>query len=450
VEKAAGPLFFTSYATTAEDRGQVQRFHTDVQNEVHGRLGRHPGHEGVLKDPFPAQGPDPAVLGSRTLLALYSEAYLRGDDSARDWSVFRERVDRARRRTGQAPQALIGVVWRAEGLVLPLSVTRAGPVLNGWDRDGGTAGVADLLEDPGGLDAYRELVRQVADRLVAYADRQVPALSGEEAAAVPPRFGRSHAGRAPAAADVPDSRRVTLLCLTASRDRMRGLRGSLDGYGETPEDWRPFPHQTSESATGIVVRALSAYGVDDVTVRPLPAPAAPDAPDARSTPEQGSWSAVLLVDPWLASATSPEALREELAGWASLIGAVVVVMARGDEETSERTIELRRAVLHRVTHSGLQAPHHEAGSPQGLAHAVIGAVADMLATGSGASAEPLPSSPQHPRHEGVVEQGTQRTPETRAERLSRRRHERSTWLSPVAGLLPPLLLGTPGGNQAET
>jgi FxsC-like protein len=286
-------------------------------------------------------------------------------------------------------------------------------------------------------------VRQVAESLVADVARRLPAISGTDASAVPPRFGRRPATseRPAAATEVPDAQSVTLLCLAASRGRMTGLRRSLDGYGERPEEWRPFLHQTDETATGIVSNALRAYGVGEVAVRPVTAAEATDAGGARS--------AVLLVDPWLARAFSPEELRRELAGWVGVIGAVVVVMARGDEETKEQTIELRRAVLARVTHVGLQAPHHEAGSAQGLAHAVIGAVADMLTLGPGAPGAPAePLAPAHPRAEGPAELTA--TPETRAERLSRRRRERATWLSPVAGLLPPLLLGTSGGTQAET
>ncbi|MEO3749610.1 hypothetical protein [Streptomyces sp. B6B3] len=497
MERAAAPLFFTSYATKAEDRGQVQRFHVDVQAEVHALLGRHPGTDGLLKDPIPRQGPESAVLDCRVLLALYSESYLRATDSARDWAVFRERVERVLRRTGQSPQALIGVVWRAEALVLPRSVARAGPLLSGWGDVGGTVGVADLLADPAGLDGYRRLVRQVAERLVDAAARQVPAISAADAAAVPPRFGprrgeqadRRRAATAPErdpraasdprasgepggsrdSRDAPEARPITLLCLTGTRDRMVGLRASADGYGPSPEDWRPFLPQADEPAVAIVRRALAAYGLRNMTARQLPA-----RPETGPAPARPARSAVLLVDPWLASSLSAETLRTELAGWSSAIGAVVVVLARGDAETTRHTAELRAAVLARIINSGLQAPHHEAGSAQGLAHTVIGAVADMLALGPGAPAEPLdpaeplasttprqdaaprPATPD-PGRRAAPDQAADRTAsgrasrvETSAERLTRRRRERSSWLSPVAGLLPPLLYGTSGGKQAET
>jgi FxsC-like protein len=250
---------------------------------------------------------------------------------------------------------------------------------------------------------------------------------------------------------------------------MAGLRASADGYGPAHEDWRPFLPQTDEPAVAIVRRALAAYGLPEVTARQLPA-----RPETGPPPARPARSAVLLVDPWLASSLSAETLRTELAGWSSAIGAVVVVMARGDAETTRHTAELRAAMLARITHSGLQAPHHEAGSAQGLAHTVIGAVADMLALGPGAPAEPLASAeplapaarrPDAAPRSAAPDAGRRAAPdpaadrpspgrasraETSTERLNRRRRERSSWLSPVAGLLPPLLYGTSGGKQAET
>src|SRR4051794_32363364 len=100
------PLFYTSYATSAGDRGRVQRFHTDIQNELYSRLGRHPSGRGRLKRPEPAPVSEPAVLDCRTMLALYSDAYLSGEDSVQEWSIFSERMARHTRQTGRESQAL--------------------------------------------------------------------------------------------------------------------------------------------------------------------------------------------------------------------------------------------------------------------------------------------------------------------------------------------------------
>jgi FxsC-like protein len=195
-----GPLFYTSYASVGGDSGPVQRFHADVQREIHSRLGPGPRAEGRLKPAEPGAGPDPAALTCRSMLALYSAEYLRDARSARDWAVFHERMERRRRRTGEAPRSLVGVLWRTDGLVLPRVVAETGRLVDEPDDAGYQgSGVLGLLRagplaegprrDPAAGERYRGLVRRVASLLTEAARRPLPELPEDEGREVAPRFG---------------------------------------------------------------------------------------------------------------------------------------------------------------------------------------------------------------------------------------------------------------------
>ncbi len=457
------PLFFVSYASSTGDRGQAQRFHSDVQHEIHSLLGRGPETDGLLKRAAPRSGPDPAVLTCRAMIALYSAAYLRDGQCAAEWSIFLARMDREARRTGQRPASLIGVLWRPEGLVLPRIVADTGTILDDVGEGYGGLGALGLMCDPVGQEGYRLLVRRAAQQITRLAaGPPLPEMTESDSRASAPRFGPGRpastsaaqalrgrprarraappeptappppASRSPLTAlpDKPpaDRRHVIVALVTGERSRMAELRHCVAAYGDTAEDWRPFRPQDDESAVSIVQRALHACDIDRMTVMPLPpGPVVPDedtaAPAAAKDPADAAPGAagrpgarapvVVLVDPWMTADTTFPALWMQLRRHASYVAAVIVVLSRSDQETWGNATRLRRA-LARTPASELDAPHHEAGSAEALAHTVIGALAD---------ARPYtpPVIPGELSLEGPDE------------RLTRRQRERAAWATRQPG-----------------
>lgn len=282
----------------------------------------------------------------------------------------------------------------------------------------------------------------------------------------------------------PNARRHVIVVLaTGGRSRMEELRRSVSVYGETAQDWKPFRPQDEEPAVSIVRRALRACDIDRMTViplsasrtAPLPLHAAPPREPGTATDPgsaQEPWpapqseagrtpgtlpgpqtgrsprtaspppaaepvvgtsgpaaptSVVVLVDPWMAGDADFPTLWTQLRQHASSVAAVIVVLSRGDEETRVNAARLRRSFAH-TPELELDAPHHEAGSPESLAHTVLGALAD-------------------------VESATTYTPAVRAvdparessvERISRRQRERSAWVTREPGPLPSLSGLLPG------
>lgn len=433
---AVGPLFFTSHASGAGDRGSVQRFHADVQQEVHALLGRGGETLGVLKDVVPASSPDPAVLDCRAMLVLYSPEYLRDAQCVREWSLFRERLDRWELQTRGEPGSLVGVLWKTEGLALPQAVVSTGNIVGEAAAPGGQeSGVLRLQCEPPARDQYRTLVRRVAERLVRAAPGGPPGLSRADARRVEPRFAfyrpapptaepAFDCGRPVPGSDGPPPRVIVALA-TGTRARMETLRRSVAAYGDSPEEWRPFQPQSEEAAVSIVGRSLRSCGVERLTVVPLDAgePRPPSCADESSI-------VMLVVDSWMSEDASFPLLWRQLEDWGTGIAGVIVVLPLQDAESRVNIRGLREAMA-RTPARALGAPHHEVGSLQSLAYTVAGILADSSAGHRGpctAPDEPQPFPLESP-----------------SERRQRRRQEREGWIKQGERTLSALVSETAGG-----
>ncbi|MFF3662138.1 FxsC protein [Streptomyces olivochromogenes] len=421
-------MFYTSYAGSTGDRGPVQRFHADVQNEIYSVLGRHPRNEGSLQRAEPALGPDPAVLICRSLLVLYSADYLTDSQCALEWSVFRERMQRRLWRTGEPADALVGVLWRADSLVLPRAVAKTGQLLDDLGEGYQGPGVAGLQRDPSAWERYRRLVRRVAERLTRAARTPLPAMATTDSGTVEPYFGPAHEQRASRTASSPPpprrpgERHLVLALLAGTRAGMEGLRRSVDTYAETATEWRPFRPHSDETAAAIAGRAAHACGIERLTVVALD--------DTGTDPLRevdASAVVVVLVDPWMTGDSSLSVLWERLARSGARVAAVITVLPQFDEESHRNAGELREA-LARTPARQLGAAHHEAGTPGSLTHAMAAVIADAF-TDVGEEG-PLPGRANEPPLENT------------AERIVRKERERAGWLR-HRGPWPPLVSGTP-------
>ena len=424
---AVGPLFYTSYAGSTGDRGPVQRFHSDVQNEIYCMLGRRPRNDGSLQRAEPALGPDPDVLVCRSLLVLYSVDYLSDSQCALEWSVFRERMQRRLWRTGEPADALVGVLWRPDSLVLPRAVAETGQLLDDLGEGYQEPDVPGLQRDPSTWERYRRLVRRVAERLTRAARTPLPAMPAAESGTVEPYFGpaqprRTRRGQPPSQPPRPPARHLVVALLAGTRSEMERLRGSVDTYAETAQEWRPFRPQSDEPAAGIAGRAAYACGAERLTFVAL------DDTDADPLSEvEASAVVVVLVDPWLTGHPSFPVHWDRLMRLGARVAAVVTVLPRLDEESRQSADRLREA-LARTPARQLGASHHEAGSPDSLTHAMAAVMADVFADAR--EEDPLPDRAEEPPLENT------------AERIVRRERERAGWLR-HRGNWPPLVTGTP-------
>lgn len=115
------PYYYISHALPVPSDPWLQEFHTDVQTEMHRRLGPGPGHSGLLSEPCrghaTAEGQDwTPAMRCRTLLVLLTERYYKEPRTVRDLEVFRRRLLWGQHQTGERSPALVLVPWSTQGL----------------------------------------------------------------------------------------------------------------------------------------------------------------------------------------------------------------------------------------------------------------------------------------------------------------------------------------------
>lgn len=174
------PYFFVSHAVGGAGRRDVEDFHADLQTEIRGRTGREAGFDGVLADHRPtdlALGPPPdgPAMNCRCLVVLYSQEYFRSPSCSYDLSVFEERLNWRLHRTGDASVAPVGVVWHNAGLPSRLVEESALHTFAGGDYP--RRGVGQLIRDPAARGGYLRVLRAIADRVLAAADRTPPTMT---------------------------------------------------------------------------------------------------------------------------------------------------------------------------------------------------------------------------------------------------------------------------------
>jgi len=391
---AVGPLFYTSYASSAGDRGPVQRFHFDVQNEIYGLLGRHPRHEGRLQRASPSSGLDRAVLACRALLVLYSADYLTDRQCALEWAVFRHRMERRQWLTGGPMDALVGVLWRTDSLVLPRAVADTAPPLEDAGEGYQGPGVSELPNDTGARPRYRALVRRVAERLTRAARTPLPVMGEYDSTSVQPSFGpghEQHPRRPESSHPGSTENHLVLILLAGTRAAMEHLRESVDQYADVAEEWRPFRPYSEEPAADIACRTARAQGVDQLTV------VTPYGAGLDALPETArSAIAVVLVDPWLTGDASFAVHWDQLARSGTCVSAVITVLPLQEQESRRAAGRLHEA-LARTPARRLGAAHHEAGSPEALSHAMAAALADAFTDAGGDVPSDRPNEPTAPR-----------------------------------------------------
>ncbi|NNN36926.1 toll/interleukin-1 receptor domain-containing protein [Streptomyces sp. S3(2020)] len=188
--------YFLSYSEQRDLRSRVERFHRDLQSEVHGLLGRNgPGGFMDVEDIETSERWRPRIWNSARqvpcMVVLYSVDYFGSDWCGREWAVFVERIRRRETQGGKA-RHLIALVWRRGPKPWPSGAD---------DFQYFTWKTGSMYEDhglfhvvpPDGAAAgeeYWAIVRAVALMIAnAVVHPEIPAISEEEARTVVPLFG---------------------------------------------------------------------------------------------------------------------------------------------------------------------------------------------------------------------------------------------------------------------
>ncbi|MFJ2575261.1 TIR-like protein FxsC [Kitasatospora aureofaciens] len=307
------PYFFFSYARRdfeAED-AFVDQFFNDLRDEL-GRIEPAArAEELAYRDTEQLRvGDDWAeqlakMLGrSRTMVALYSPAYFASLYCGKEWTAFRGRVRRHHEDTGELIPALIPVLWEP---VVPGELAAEVTKIQWAQPDMGDAyaryGLRALLRTGPQGDAYRQVVKVVAERIRDAAARRLTELAEFDLGAVRGYFpGPQPVEPAP----TPGMVRLFIAAGKASDAAADGGSSAGGWYGAKPWHWAPYHPPTQPSLAVRAQQVITAAG-HTTTLEEVGTGLGEKLDQAR----EDNQVSVLLVDPWVAGADRYRpALRE--------------------------------------------------------------------------------------------------------------------------------------------
>ena len=297
---AFGPGFFLSYSRVSPLRGDrtdpdywVKRFFHELAAEIRSLDGglRH----GFIADHVPP-GSNPETLTARNLASarifvpLYGDDYFDDEQCGREWSVFEQRRQLRRARTGDDGESIVPVLWTRPGREdWPDCAHRVRPnplLSNDLYLRLGLFELIRLHER-----AYHEVVRLLAKEIVLRVRSEAPPVASEDALswAVPafPAPGRST--------------RQLYITVVAGVRRTLPTERNPDYYGERPEDWRPYQPESQEPIVMRAARVARSLGYQpEIRVLSATSPEVKMNNQSRQDSAflQPSAASILLADPW--------------------------------------------------------------------------------------------------------------------------------------------------------
>src|SRR5262244_1772570 len=251
-------LFFLSYAR--EDNksdGLVGKFYEDLCKDIADKIGAPSGAVGffdgaeigaaaVWDDKLAS-----ALQQSSVFIALYSPYYFQKKFCGKEWAVFRPRVEAYAKGLPQGaefPGLMFPVLWQSENYVLPRIPAALCKIQYKYDAYGeayARQGLRVMMRNRKFRQQYDDFIPVLADDIIKAAQKHtLPALPN-----LPPldhvieTFPLQTAIPAPVAQPQPagaNPRYVKFIFLAGRRQELQPFRISLDPYGESGGEWRPW------------------------------------------------------------------------------------------------------------------------------------------------------------------------------------------------------------------
>lgn len=251
-------LFFLSYAR--EDNksdGLVKKFYEDLCKDIAGKVAASPDEVGF----FDGAEIEPGALWDQKLasalqqsgvfIAVYSPYYFQKKFCGKEWAVFRSRVEAYAKSLPQAaefPGLMFPVLWQKEDYVLPRIPAALCKIQYKYDAYGkayAEQGLRTMLRNKKFKQQYDDFIPVLADLVIEASQKhKPPALPNLPALdqvleAFPAQTAATAPIKQPQVAGA-NPRYVKFIFLAGRRQELQPFRASLDPYGESGGEWRPW------------------------------------------------------------------------------------------------------------------------------------------------------------------------------------------------------------------
>jgi len=332
-------LFFLSYAR--EDNktdGLVKKFYEDLSKDIAGKIAVSPNDVGFFDGAEIEPGAIwdqklvSALQQSSVFIAVYSPYYFQKKFCGKEWAVFRSRVEAYAKNLPQAaefPGLMFPVLWQKEDYVLPRIPTPLGKIQYKFDAYGNAyaeQGLRVMLRNKKFRQQYDDFIPVLADKVIEAAQRhKLPALAN-----LPPLDQVEETFPAPTSAQAQaaqpqvsgaNPRYVKFIFLAGRKQELRPFRASLDPYGESGGEWRPWLPDPRDEVDLLVQDVVQRERLISDGVITLDN----DLEKRLDEAEDGNKIVVIVVDLWTLQLASYRKLMHDVVDPKQLVNCVIVV-----------------------------------------------------------------------------------------------------------------------------
>jgi FxsC-like protein len=346
------PLFFFSYARNDRDQGgYLDKFYDDLVEEVRQRAGLVTNAEAGFRDTHNIElgvpWPDALLqaLGSaKVMVCLYSPTYFQREHCGKEWMLFDERLRAWTVRQGleSPPPLFLPVLWRP--VQPPAHLAHVNWKHPGLGANHEQKGLHFLTKRaaPEQQDEYRDAIELIAQIIVDRAK-----LYPLEPVALQPDYAQArNAFEVPAplrvaapASTVKGPAHVRFVLVAAKSDEVKPPRQTVEAYGDTCNDWKPY-YPAAPARIGPLVQRIASEA--DFTSELLPADQ--DVQQRIHEAEKHNSLLFLVVDPWTLRLKSYKDYVERYDQYTSLNCAALVPWNLQDPEAAAQMPQLDVAV----------------------------------------------------------------------------------------------------------
>src|ERR1700752_81700 len=312
--------FYLSYSRS-DDVAYIEKFFTDLSNEVRVRLGLEssapigffdrgirPGQE------FPVAIAS-AMENSRLLLEICSPSYFKSEFCGQEFRFFNEQKEVTD--PDRHLSTILPVVW-----IPSETPTAAAEVQKEFASPEG--GLRRLIKSSK-LDEYSETVERVAARLLDMA-QQLPPLSFRKKPSLIDIQSAFVERPAPPTPTIV-RREVSFIYVVAKKEDLAEIRENVSSYGLTSDQWRPLP------ATDMTIGTLSSEAASREQLLSNMLEMSAEINNVIRQAEQSGIPVILIIDAWSLLVKPISEILRSFDRYAFINSAILVVMNDRDRET---------------------------------------------------------------------------------------------------------------------
>lgn len=332
-------LFFLSYAREDNNTdGLVKKFYEDLSKDIAEKIAASPKDVGFFDGEEIEPGADwdqklaSALQQSRVFIAAYSPYYFQKKFCGKEWAVFRSRVEAYAKglpNGSEFPALMFPVLWQKEDYVLPRIPTALGKIQYKFDDYGkayAEQGLRVMLRNKKFRQQYDDFIPVLADKVIEAAERhKLPALpnlpSLEQVAEIFPAQAPAPAQIALPPSGGANPRYVKFIFLAGRKQELQPFRASLDSYGESGGEWRPWlpdPRDEVDLLVQDVVQRERLISDGVITLDD-------DLEKRLNEAENGNKIVVIVIDLWTLQLANYRKLMHDVVDPKQLVNCVIVV-----------------------------------------------------------------------------------------------------------------------------